>query len=224
MIRNKCGMKCFDFKFPLPQQVAYWITYLACYAGLGTMHCLGFFKEKPTDKLSLHVTTSDQEQLSNWQDLRMRYPAALITTCVTNDWLVHSVRAQKKFSAKYEFVKTNTLILSAETDYLVYNRAMAAFVRKAPAAKMFHVPGAFHEILQEQEPIRDAARKVISDFFNQKSDSVALVQPCYPLVNYDPKTAMYALPELVVRGTGLLLAAVGIVAGFAMILGDRRRN
>lgn len=110
MIRNKCGMKALDYKFPLPQPVAYWITYLACYAGMRSMHALGFFKEKPTDKLSLNVFTSDQEQLNNWQDLRMRYPG-LITTCVTNDWVLHSIRAQKKFSHRYEFVRTNTLIL-----------------------------------------------------------------------------------------------------------------
>lgn len=78
--------------------------------GLGSMHCLGYFKEKPTDKLSLNVTTSDQEQLSNWQDLRMRYPA-MIATCVTNDWILHAIRAQKRFAHRYETVRTNTLIL-----------------------------------------------------------------------------------------------------------------
>lgn len=110
MIRNKCGVKYFDFKNPPPQSLVYWITYLACYAGLGSMHCMGFFKEKPTDKLKLNVTTSDQEQLTNWQDLRMRYPA-LIATCVTNDWLLHSIRAQKRFFHRYQFVRTNTLVL-----------------------------------------------------------------------------------------------------------------
>ena len=110
MIRNKCGVKALDFKYPPPQPVVYWITFVACYGGLGSMHCLGYFKEKPTDKLSLRVTTSDQEQLSNWQDLRMRYPQ-LIATCVTNDWVLHSIRAQKKFFHRYEFVRTNTLVL-----------------------------------------------------------------------------------------------------------------
>ena len=109
MIRNKCGMKYFDFKFPPPQSLAYWLTYVSSYAGLGHMHCMGYFKEKPTDKLALNITTSDQEQLTNWQDLRMRYPA-MIATCVTNDWLLHSIRAQKRFSHRYQFVRTNTLV------------------------------------------------------------------------------------------------------------------
>ena len=113
MIRNKCGMKCFDYKYPPPQPLVYWMTYVACYAGLGSAHCMGYFKEKPTDKLSLHVTTSDQEQLNNWQDLRMRYPS-LICTCVTNDWILHAIRAQKRFSHRYETVRTNTLVLRLE--------------------------------------------------------------------------------------------------------------
>jgi lysophospholipase len=110
MIRNKCGIKAFDFKYPPPQPLVYWLTYVSCYAGMGSMHCLGYFKEKSNHKLSLNVTTSDEVQLSNWQDLRMRYPS-MICTCVTNDWILHSIRAQKRFAHKYETVRTNTLVL-----------------------------------------------------------------------------------------------------------------
>lgn len=103
-------MKALDYRYPMPQPLAYWITSLMCYAGLGTRHAAGFFKEKQSDKLKLNVTTSDQTQLDKWQALRVRYPN-LITTCVTNDWVLHSIRAQKKFASRYEFVRTNTLVL-----------------------------------------------------------------------------------------------------------------
>lgn len=110
MIRNKCGLKCFDYKYPIPQPAAYYITALSCYLGLGRMHALGYFKERATDKLPINITTSDQKQLNKWQDLRMRYPQ-LVTTCVTNDWVLQSILAQKKFYHRYEFVRTNTLLL-----------------------------------------------------------------------------------------------------------------
>ena len=98
-------------------------------------------------------------------------------------------------------------------------------VKKAPAMKLFTVPDSYHELLQEKEPIREACRKVICDFFTQKSDSVSLVEPCYPLESFDPHTPTYSLTELVIRGAGLALAAVGVIAGFAMILGgDRKRD
>ena len=131
MLRNKCGLKVFDYKFPLPQPVAYWLTYLSCYAGLGSMHAMGFFKEKPTDKLNLYVTTSDQEQLKKWQDLRMRYPG-LIATCITNDWVLHSIRAQKKFFHRYEFVRTNTLLLRYDPVLIyVVNEIIFVYHRKS---------------------------------------------------------------------------------------------
>lgn len=106
---------------------------------------------------------------------------------------------------------------------MVNNRAMAMFIKKAPNARMFFVPNAYHEILFEKKETRDAAFKVIFDFFGQKSDDVSLVQPCYPLQYYDPATPIYTLPELIVRGIGISLSIVGIVAGVAMILGDKKK-
>lgn len=107
----------------------------------------------------------------------------------------------------------------------MYNRAIIEFVKKAPAAKLFTVPESYHELLQEKEPIRDACRKVICDFFTQKSDSVAQVEPCYPLVNFDAaSTPLYSTPELIGRAVGLVLATAGIVAGCAMILGGRGKD
>ena len=91
----------------------------------------------------------------------MRHPE-IMSTCVTNDWVRHSIAAQKKFSLRYEFVKTNTLILAAENDRFVHNRAMKIFLRKAGCAKMFVVPAACHELLFETENIRGATLKVVT--------------------------------------------------------------
>jgi alpha-beta hydrolase superfamily lysophospholipase len=110
MIRMKCGMKATDFQMPLPQPATYWIVAVAKYFGLGTRHALGYFTEKATDKININVYTSSQSQLDQWIALRMRYPQ-LIATCVTNDWVYHSLRANQRFADRYEFVKTNTLIL-----------------------------------------------------------------------------------------------------------------
>ena len=50
---------------------------------------------------------------------------------------VESIRAQKKFSYRYKLVRTNTLIMAAENDRFVHNRAMAMFLKQAPNAQMF---------------------------------------------------------------------------------------
>lgn len=113
---------------------------------------------------------------------------------------------------------------SAETDYFVSNRAIMEFVKKCPAARLFTVPGTYHELLQEKPEVRDACRKVICDFFLQKADSVSLVEPCYPLEPFDAdRTPLFTYTELIMRGAGLVLAAVGIVAGCSMMLTGRSR-
>lgn len=217
MLRMKCGMKAVDYVMPLPQTVTNWITRLSCYAGLGTYHALGWWREKHTDSINLNVYTSSQQQLDKWLALRLTYPH-IMATCVTNDWVLQSIRAQRRLAYRYEFIKTNTLVLSAEHDCMVYNRAMQMFVRQAPHCRLFTVPGSYHEILCETDSIRNASLKVISDFFLQKSDDVALVQPCSPLLEYDIKTPVYSITELVLRGAGVTVSVLALAAGLAMML------
>jgi hypothetical protein len=85
MFRNKCGMKALDYQMPLPQPIAYWVTRLACYCGLGKLHALGFFKENPLDKIRIKLTT-DSDMLLAWERLRIKY-TRIISSCVTNDWV-----------------------------------------------------------------------------------------------------------------------------------------
>jgi lysophospholipase len=223
MFRHKCALKCFNYAYPLPQQIAYWITVLSCRAGLGMMHVLGFFKEKSGDQLPLNVTTSDTEQLEKWRQLRQKYPQ-IMSTCVTNDWALQSIRAEKKFETRFEFVQTNTLILSAENDLFVYNRAMAFFSQRAPKCKIFIAPNSLHEVLYETEPIRNAALEIVKDFFKQKSDNVEEVNPRGPFYEYDKATPIYSLPEKFIRAAGIVISTVGIIAGVTMIFSSGRRG
>jgi lysophospholipase len=126
------------------------------------MPCIGYFKEKSTDALALNETTSCQSQLNLYQNLRQTYPS-IISGCPTNHWLAESINAQRKFEPRYEFVKTNTLIICAQHDLFVYNRAMIMFGQRAPACKMLYARDAYHEILFEKEAIRGAAIKVRSN-------------------------------------------------------------
>jgi len=225
MLRNKCGMKVADYKYPLPQPIAYWITYWACLAGLGSLNALGFFKESAADPLKLHITTSDPEQLRNWQLLRQKYPA-LLATCVTNDWVLQSIRAQKKFSRFYEFVAPNVLVIAADParEVFVHNRAMSMFVNKAPRSRMLVAPGAFHELLFESAVIRGAVTKTVMDFFSQTSDDVTQVHACSPLQEWDKATPIYSPAESLIRAVGVTVAIVGAVTGLSLILSGGRRD
>jgi hypothetical protein len=63
LIRNKCALKSMDYKFPIPFPLAYWTTSIACYFGMGNMHAMGFFKEKPDDKITQKLTHDQYELL-----------------------------------------------------------------------------------------------------------------------------------------------------------------
>lgn len=223
MFRNKCSMKALHYRFPLPQPLAYWLTSFASSLGMGTMHSIGFLKEKSTDVLPLHVTTSDPEQLEQLMTLRQQYPN-ILSNCVTNDWTVHAINAQRKFSVRYEFVKTNTLIIAAERDRFVFNRAMVSFIQQAPSARMFIVPEARHELLHEKEFIRTGVHKVVCDFFSQKSNDVSEVALSSPLQIYDPNSPLYSLPELIIRASGIFAASVGIAVSLALIFGELKKK
>jgi hypothetical protein len=187
------------------------------------MHVLGFFKEKSSDQLPLNTTTSDIEQLEKWRQLRQKYPQ-IMSTCVTNDWALQSIRAEKKFETRFEFVQTNTLILSAENDVFVYNRAMAFFAQSAPKCRIFIAPNALHELLYESEPIRNASLEIVKEFFKQKGDDIDQVSPKGPFYEYDKATPIYSLPEKFIRAAGIVISTVGILAGVTMIFSSGKRS
>ncbi len=183
------------------------------------MHTIGFFKEKSTDPLKLNITTTCQQQLDLMQSLRQSYPY-ILSACPTNDWNNHSIMAQKAFANRFEFVKTNMLLIAAQHDRFVYNRAITVYANTAQAAKMFLAPNACHELLHESENTRSAVHKVICDFFSQPTNDVALVQPCTPLVAVDPSRPIASLPETLFRAAGVLVASVGIVISLNLIFGE----
>ena len=146
-------------------------------------------------------------------------------SCVTFDWIYQAIHAQRKFSTRYEFVRTNTLIFNAEYDKFVYDRAMKIFLRKTSASKMFTIKNCYHDILHENTIIRHSVTKMILNFFLQHSDNVALVEGEPPLIEeVDKNSHLYSLRETVVRAAGLTLAGVTFVVGCILIIGRRSRG
>jgi len=222
MFRNKCGLKALNYEtLIIPQPVAHAITYVVCHAGMGVLHALGYFKEKPTDPLKIKLTT-DREQIQFIEQLRQRYPK-IISCCVTNDWVLHSLQAQIRFSRCYELMRTNCLILQAEHDVFVYTRAMNMFMKTVRCCRMFRMPGAYHEVLLETKIRRNAAITVILRFFNQPSDDVRAVMPCEPLQLCDENEPVFSYREIVIRTVGVVVGAVGIAVGLALFVSAGRR-
>lgn len=221
MLRMKCGTKALDYRFPMPQPITHMVTRFMSWAGLGWYPTLGFFHERPTDPLHLYVTTSDRTQLNHWEMLRQRCPS-IMSTCITNDWVRLSLDAQIEFAKYYSLVRTQCLIMAAEHDVFVSNRALALFAQHAPAARLVFLPGAYHEILFETTHRRAAAEKMVMEFFTQDSDNVQVVACHSPFVEFDqsePSMSLLSMAEIVVRSLGGVVATVGILVGLSMVSG-----
>ena len=225
MFRNKCGIQRWNYSFILPQPIVRWCAYLAAWAGLGSSRCLGFSREQPETALPLNVFTSDEKQLLMQQALRCRHPQ-IIANSITNDWLNETIIAQRKFAHRFDFIRTNTMIICAEHDVFVYTRAMAMFLRKSINSVMFTCKGAYHDLLHERDEIRHPLKHLILAYFKQSSDSVHLIEAprSANIVKYDKSTPVYSIAELVLRGVGLVLAGVGAAVGTALMIDVRRRS
>lgn len=226
MFRMKCGTKSMNYRFPVPPPVAYWVATLSAWAGLGTSRALGYNRETPFDKLALRTFTSDASQLHELEALRQKYPS-IISSCVTNDWIRHSLKAQKDFAPLYSLVKTNCLVLQATKDYFVSSKPMAQFVKAAASAVLFTLPDTYHELLFEEERKRFVVEQQILAFFQQSSDDVHVVECIAPFVRHDPNgpsQALATLTDTVLKGVGILVGSMGIVTGLALLTGLRLRH
>ena len=179
------------------------------------------FKEDPSDHITLKLTT-DKEQLNNWEKLRQKYPR-IISSCVTNDWLLQSLTAQSNFATKYELMKKSCLLFKAHEDIFVYNHAMDVFTKTAPRTKSFCVPDSYHELLLEKKVYREAITSMILDFFDSPENNEETVTPKGPIFEGDFEAQVYTLPQMLYRSSGVLIALSLGVAGASLLTSGRGR-
>lgn len=115
---------------------------------------------------------------------------------------------------------------SAGRDYMVHNRAMQMFAKKAPNCKLFIIPEAYHELLCEKDSIREATLKMIFDFFISESSSIHKIHFNVPdfVEEYDVVQPIYSYPEIILRGLGVTGSLVLGLLGLSMIFTDRSKS
>lgn len=229
MLRMKCATKALNYRFPVPQTVAHYVAYISYLLGLGTNHSLGYPNEVCTDKLAINTYTSDINKLIDMEALRQKHPT-ILSTCITNDWIRHSLQAQIEFSYLYSRVNTNCLIFSSTNDYFVYNRAMETFAFEAPNVKLLTVKDSYHELLFESDDKRIIIENQIIEFFNQKSDNIneLTINPEFEVYDKNNKkhlrTNVLTVIELLIRGSLLMIGGVGLITGLSMLTGYNIKN
>ena len=219
MFRSKCSTMYFNYEYPIPQPLVYWGTWLANYVGLGTAIFPGFHEENLRENLPLNVTTSDHHKLMQWQHLRRTYPK-IARSALTCNWLLEAIKCQKSYSQRYDVLKTNTLIISAEHDKFVWNKAMTMFCKaNINYVKALLAKNAYHDILFEKPEISNAVEFAIKSFFTQEEDEIKHFKNHSTLFN-EKTQPVFSTAELIFRLSGFALCGIGFVTGCAMLMSD----
>ncbi|UJF17296.1 alpha/beta fold hydrolase [Vibrio sp. SS-MA-C1-2] len=83
-------------------------------------------------------------------------------------WINESIRAGEKCIKNAHKIKTPILILQAEQDTVVDNRAQDRFNERCSTSRIFEVKEAFHDILIDKDQCRHQAIVKLLQFFNKE--------------------------------------------------------
>jgi lysophospholipase len=145
---------------PLPPPLSRMVAGLNVLAGRARRYTLGG-PGKPIDEtFEGNALTHDRARFARNVAI-LRAEPRLALGAPTWGWVDFALRATA-YLAHPEALRDVTapvVILSAEEDGLVDNAAQAAAARHLPQGKLITVPGAYHEILMETDPMRDFFKK-----------------------------------------------------------------
>jgi lysophospholipase len=140
---------------PLPPAVAGWVARAFTAVGRGAELVPGADLKAPWATFEANTLTHDPSryarnlaQVVRWPDLGLGPP--------TLGWLDFALSAIHALRTGPGLPKADlpTLVLAAGEDRLVDNRLLREVTSRMPRAEYLEIPGAYHEILQETDPIR----------------------------------------------------------------------
>ncbi|CBJ27099.1 lysophospholipase l2 pldb, hydrolase of alpha/beta superfamily [Ectocarpus siliculosus] len=107
--------------------------------------------------------THDKERLRLWETLRGTV-GCVLQRGPSFAWLSKSVLASKRARGRLHQLSVPVLVLEAGLDHLVRSDGIARFRRKVPGAgyRLFH--GAYHDLFDETDDIRQARKYVVNTF------------------------------------------------------------
>jgi lysophospholipase len=143
-------------KTPFPLFASQALTRLQLMIGRAKQYTLGGAGTPIDDAYDANVLTHDRARFARNVGLLKAEPK-LALGAPTWGWVDFALRATA-FLAKPSALRDVTIpvvILSAEEDALIDNAAQAAAARALPQGQFINVPGAYHEILMETDPMRN---------------------------------------------------------------------
>lgn len=152
----------------IPQEIALGILESAIALGEGKNYAPGKGENDWNVPFEDNDVTTSEARYNYAHEDWIRHPE-LIIAGPTNQWVAEAIKIGMYDRDHAEALKqTRTLILQAGLDSVVDTDANDVFARSADA-KILYFPNAKHEILMEQDEIRNAAIRVMLDFLRSVS-------------------------------------------------------
>jgi len=150
---------------PYPEKVARTIVALSKTVGMGKHYALG--KHDYNCKGSFETNKVTGSRARWWMNnfICKTYPQTIIGG-PSSGWVNESLHETKKIRSKASNIKAKTLILQAGLDQFVVNEAEDEACSQMAKCHLISFPDAQHEILMEQDSIRDSAFQQIESFFH----------------------------------------------------------
>jgi lysophospholipase len=148
---------------PLPCRLMGWLADLAVLTGRGAHYVpRGGPYPGPPPFLN-NVLTSSRVRFDASYSFVEKNPTLALGS-PTFLWLREALRSSKKAVAGADRVDIPVLLLQAGGDEVVTSSAQLEFCRKAPQCRLHTIAGARHELLMEQDLMRDEAIHLIHEF------------------------------------------------------------
>lgn len=155
------------FADPLKRAFATVMTSAACALGASRQSILGV--KEHSLQFEGNVLTSDPARHARFRELQAAAPSAIIRE-PTYGWLKAAGDAMDDLHrpGRFAAMKTPTLIVSAENDYLVDSNDHAVLDSRSPLIERALIKGALHEIMMETDQYRAAFWDAVDGFLNAR--------------------------------------------------------
>lgn len=147
----------------IPRGITTGMTGLLALLGQGKSYAPGEKKFNQYADFDTNNLTTSIHRFANNNNLEVEYPTTVIRGPSVR-WVNQSLKACKQSLKNAYKVETPVLLLQAGSDTIVKNRAQDKFCSQVTNCRKVVYPAARHEILQEQDEIRNQALGKIKKF------------------------------------------------------------
>jgi lysophospholipase len=148
---------------PVPQSVAELIAQVACDAGFGEEYAPGRGPFLPNISFDRNDWCGSPERFAHYMRLRREHPEYNLGG-PTLRWLHEIYGATRSIGRRASRITAPLLVCTTGLDTLVESQTTRQIVKSIDGARLKHFPTARHELLFEDDPLRDQCFQLIEEF------------------------------------------------------------